>query len=165
MVAPGQLISLTIEKPAAGGRMIARVDGQVVLVGGAIPGERVTARVERVGKGVAYADTTSVEVASGDRRETIADPLCGGCLYAHVAYPRQLGLKALVIADAFGRIGHLELPAAVRVAGSPEEGTGCGRVFTCATRVWASFAKGHTSSATREAHVSFCRRPPTCWIG
>jgi len=122
MVAPGQLLSLTIEKPAAGGRMIARVDGQVVLVGGAIPGERVTARVERVGKGVAYADTTSVEVASGDRRETIADPLCGGCLYAHVAYPRQLGLKALVIADAFGRIGHLELPAAVRVAGSPEEG-------------------------------------------
>jgi len=102
--------------------MIARVDGQVVLVGGAIPGERVTGRVERVGKGVAYAATTSVEVASADRREVFADPLCGGCLYAHIAYPRQLELKALVIADAFGRIGRLELPAAVRVAHSPEEG-------------------------------------------
>src|SRR2546427_7775132 len=122
MVTPGQLLSLTIEKPAAGGRMIARVDGQIVLVGGAIPGERVTGRVERVGKGVAYAATTSVEAASVDRREVFADPLCGGCLYAHIAYPRQLELKALVIADAFGRIGHLDLPASVRVAPSPDEG-------------------------------------------
>lgn len=122
MLTPGQILSLTIEKPAAGGRMIARVDGQVVLVGGAIPGERVTGRVERVGKGVAYADTTSVEVASSDRRAAFTDPLCGGCLYAHIAYARQLDIKALVIADAFGRIGHLELPSAVGVAGSPEEG-------------------------------------------
>src|SRR5712691_6024282 len=118
MVTPGELLSLTIEKPAAGGRMIARVDGQVVLVGGAIPGERVTGRVERVGKGVAYADTASVEVASSDRRAAFTDPLCGGCLYAHIAYGRQLDLKALVIADAFGRIGHLELPSTVGVAAS-----------------------------------------------
>ena len=122
MLTPGKILSLTIEKPAAGGRMIARVDGQVVLVGGAIPGERVTGRVERIGKGVAYADTTSLEVASPDRRAAFTDPLCGGCLYAHIAYARQLDLKALVIADAFGRIGHLELPSAVGVAGSPEEG-------------------------------------------
>ena len=54
MLTSGQTLSLTIEKPAAGGRMIARADGQVVLVSGAIPGERVRARIERVGKGVAY---------------------------------------------------------------------------------------------------------------
>jgi len=52
MPVPGESIVLTVEKPAAGGRMIARLNGQIVLVGGAIPGERVTARVERVGKGV-----------------------------------------------------------------------------------------------------------------
>ena len=51
MLTPGQIVALTIEKPAAGGRMIARVDGRVVLVGGAIPGERVRARIERIGKG------------------------------------------------------------------------------------------------------------------
>ena len=122
MVTPGQTVSLTIEKPAAGGRMIARVDGQVLLVAGAIPGERVIARIERVGKGVAYADTVSVEVASADRRAAFTDPLCGGCLYAHVVYERQLDIKALVIADAFGRIGHLELPSAIFVAASLEHG-------------------------------------------
>lgn len=122
MIAPGQLINVAIEKPAAGGRMIARVDGQVVLVGGAIPGERVTARVERVGKGVAYAETTSIDEPSPDRRDPFTDPSCGGCLYAHIAYPRQIEIKAQVIADAFGRIGRIALVAPVNVAGSPEEG-------------------------------------------
>lgn len=122
MLNPGETLSLTIEKPAAGGRMIARVDGQVVLVSGAIPGERVTGRVERIGRGVAYADVVSVEEPSPDRRAAQADPLCGGCLYSHITYERQLGVKALVIEDAFARIGHLALPAPVRVVGSPEEG-------------------------------------------
>jgi 23S rRNA (uracil1939-C5)-methyltransferase len=122
MPARGESIQLTVEKPAAGGRMIARLNGQIVLVGGAIPGERVTARVERVGKGVVYADTVSVADPSPDRRTMAADPLCGGCLYAHIDYPRQLDIKGQVIADAFGRIGRLTLPSAVLVARSPEEG-------------------------------------------
>lgn len=122
MLSPGALVPLIIEKPAAGGRMIARVDGQVVLVAGAIPGERVTAVVERVGRGVAYATTVSVEEPSADRRVVAADPLCGGCLYAAIAYPRQLEIKAAVIADAFGRIGRLTLGSSVAVAPSPEAG-------------------------------------------
>jgi 23S rRNA (uracil1939-C5)-methyltransferase len=121
-VSPGQVLSLTVEKPAAGGRMIARADGQVVLVAGAIPGERLTARVERVGKGVAYAQTLSVEEPSADRRDAFTDPLCGGCLYAHIDYPRQLAIKAEVVADAFARIGRIDLPAPVRVAASVDEG-------------------------------------------
>ncbi len=102
--------------------MIARADGQVVLVSGALPAEVVRAQIERVGKGVAFAAATAIEEASPDRREPFTDPLCGGCLYAHIAYPRQLTLKAEVIADAFGRIAHLPLGRPVPVAGSPEEG-------------------------------------------
>ena len=122
MLTPGRTLSLAVEKPAAGGRMIARVDGQIVLVGGAIPGEQVTARVERVGRGVAYADVVTVDEASDDRREVDENPLCGGCLYAHISYPRQIAIKALVIEDAFARIAHLPLPERVQVAASPEEG-------------------------------------------
>lgn len=119
---PEQTLSLAIERPAVGGRMIARADGRVVLVAGAIPGERVRARVERVGKGVIYADTVDVEEPSPDRRPSESDPACGGCLYAHIAYPRQLEIKSLVIADAFKRIGRLALPAAATVLKSPKDG-------------------------------------------
>jgi 23S rRNA (uracil1939-C5)-methyltransferase len=122
MITAGSTLPLLIEKPAAGGRMIARVDGQVVLVSGAIPGERVQARIERVTKGVGYGDTVAVDEPSPDRRQPFTDLGCGGSLYAHIAYPRQLAIKAQVIVDAFARIGHLTLPAPIAVAASPEEG-------------------------------------------
>ena len=119
---PGETVELDVEKPAAGGRMIARVDGQVVLVSGTIPGERVTARIERVTKGVAYAQTIAVEDASPDRRAAEVDPECGGALYRHIAYARQLAIKRDVIVDAFTRVGRLTLPAPPPVTPSPEEG-------------------------------------------
>lgn len=118
----GQEVELSIEKPAAGGRMIARHDRQVILVRGAIPGERLIARIERVERQVAFAETVRVAEASPDRRPTIADPLCGGCLYAHIAYARQTRLKAEVLEDAFQRLGRIPLPGPVAVADSPETG-------------------------------------------
>jgi 23S rRNA (uracil1939-C5)-methyltransferase len=120
MLTPSQTLSLTIEKPAVGGWMIARQDGLIVLVDGAIPGERVTARIDSVGKGVAYAETLGVDVPSPDRRLPFTDRKCGGCLYAHIAYPRQLEIKSQIIADVFARIGRLALSAPVPVAASPE---------------------------------------------
>src|SRR5262245_24898638 len=122
MLAPGQIVELSIEKPAAGGRMIARVDGQIVLVAAAIPGEVVSARVERVSKSVAYAATIAPISASADRRSPFVDLPCGGSLYAHIHYPRQLEIKGQVIADAFARIARVPLDAVPPVAASPEEG-------------------------------------------
>lgn len=119
---PGTLLTLDVEKPAAGGRMLARHHGQIVLVWGAIPGERVTARVERIGKGVIYADTADVLSASSDRRGEVGDWRCGGNVLAFIAYPRQLQLKGLIIQDALARIGRVPLPTAPEVIGSPEHG-------------------------------------------
>jgi 23S rRNA (uracil1939-C5)-methyltransferase len=122
MLSPGALTTLEIEKPAAGGRMIARAEGLVVLVAGAIPGERVQARITRIGKGVAYADTVTVDGASDDRRDPFVDPFCAGCLYAHISYLRQLDLKRDVILDALARIGRIEWPERLTVEASPESG-------------------------------------------
>ena len=139
---PGESVALTIDKPAAGGRMIARLNGQIVLVGGAIPGERVIARIERAGKGVLYADTVSVADASADRRPVTGDPLCGGCLYAHIDYARQVDIKSQVITDAFGRIGRLTLPSAVHVAPSPEAGYRMRARLHVRDRRWGFFREG-----------------------
>lgn len=118
----GQELELTIDKPAAGGRMIARHEGQVILVLGAVPGERVLARVERVEKQLAFATVTRAIEPSSDRRDVTGDPLCGGCVYSHIAYPRQIALKGEVIADAFGRIGRIPLAVPVPVDASHEQG-------------------------------------------
>lgn len=102
--------------------MIARHDGLVVLVSGAIPGERVRAAVERVGRGVAYAKVVDVLEADRDRRSTREDGTCGGNVYAHVVYERQLSLKGEIVRDAFARIGRLPLEQTVEIAASPETG-------------------------------------------
>ena len=118
----GRLLSLVVEKPAAGGRMLARHEGQVVLVSGAIPGERVSARVEREQHGVLYAVTVAVETPHPARRPGSPDPACGGMAYAHIALDHQRALKADVVADAFARIGRVALPGPVRVAASADRG-------------------------------------------
>jgi len=118
----GTELALTIEKPAAGGRMIARHEGEVILVSGTLPGERVRVRIDRVGRGVAYASTIEVLEPSPDRRPVIGDASCGGQAYLHVTRERQLALKAAVVADAFTRIARITPGAAIPVTASPDLG-------------------------------------------
>ena len=118
----GDVIELTVEKPVAGGRMLARHEGRVVFVSGAIPGERVRARIERVERQLAFAAVEDVLQPSGDRRVPAGDSSCGGCAYAHVEYPRQLALKSDLIGDSFERLARAPLETAVDVAASPESG-------------------------------------------
>ena len=102
--------------------MIARLDGRIVLVGGAIPGERIRAAVERSRGGVVLARTVEILEGSRDRRPVAGVPACGGRSFAHIAYRRQLELKSQIVRDAFRRIGRIELSASLRVTPSPETG-------------------------------------------
>jgi 23S rRNA (uracil1939-C5)-methyltransferase len=102
--------------------MLARLNGQVVLVWGAIPGEHVCARVEQSRKGVLFAETIEVLESSPDRRPAPADWRCGGNVLAHIGYERQLHIKSEIIRDAFAHIGRLPLAASPVVTASPEEG-------------------------------------------
>lgn len=116
------MVELLAEKPAAGGRMIARYEGEIILVAGTIPGERVRARITRAEKRVAFADAVDIVEASPDRRDMSGDAACGGCLYSHVAYARQVQLKAEIIEDAFLRIGRIPLAERVTVRSAAERG-------------------------------------------
>ena len=99
---PPETLTLRIEKPVAGGRMLARVDGAVVLVAGALPGELVVARVERSGQGTRFARTERVLEPSPDR---VGEPdPCGGCVLAHARYERQLAIKQQIVQDGFARL-------------------------------------------------------------
>jgi 23S rRNA (uracil1939-C5)-methyltransferase len=119
---PDTEVVLTPEKPAAGGRMLARHEGQVVFVLGGIPGERVRVHVERVTRQLGFAEVVEVLEPSPDRRPEKVDLACGGSLYAHIAYPRQLALKSALLADAFARIAKITLADATAVMASREDG-------------------------------------------
>jgi 23S rRNA (uracil1939-C5)-methyltransferase len=115
----GERLRLTIERPAAGGRMIARHDGAVVFVSGAIPGEVVDAEIEKVQRGTAWAATRDILERSPDRVDGAPDGACGGSVFAHIAYERQRQLKSAIIDDAFRRIGRIMLESPVEVVASP----------------------------------------------
>ena len=141
MTTPGAILELQIERPAVGGRMIARHDGAVVLVAGAIPGERVTARVERVQRRTIWASVVAVVEPSPDRVPCDDALACGGNVLAHVAIGRQRALKAEILADAFRRIGRIEL-ASTPVMGASADGYRTrARVHVRAGR-WGFFEEG-----------------------
>jgi 23S rRNA (uracil1939-C5)-methyltransferase len=119
---PSDRLTLRIEKAVAGGRMLARHEGAVVLVGGAIPGETVDAEVERVQRGTIWAVTRVVIERSADRVEPFCDAACGGSVYAHIRYERQVDLKRDVLRDAFARVAHQPLEGEVAVASSTPDG-------------------------------------------
>jgi 23S rRNA (uracil1939-C5)-methyltransferase len=118
----GDRIQLTIERPAAGGRMIARHDGAIVFVSGAIPGEVVEAEIEKVQRGTAWAVARKIIERSPDRIDGAPDGACGGSVLAHIADGRQRLIKSDIIADTFRRIGRIPLDVATEVVASPVTG-------------------------------------------
>lgn len=118
----GDRIRVTIERPAAGGRMIARHEGAIVFVAGAIPGEVVDAEIEKIQRGTAWAIARDILERSPDRIDGAPDGACGGSVLAHIGYQRQRALKSEIIGDAFRRLGRIMLDQPVAVIGSPVDG-------------------------------------------
>ena len=122
MLSLGSELILVPEKPVAGGSMLARHEGRVVLVRGAIPGERLRVRVERVSRDLVHAVAIDIVEPHADRRPPAVDPDCGGNAFAHIAYKRQLALKAEIVADALARLARITVRQPISVAPSPERG-------------------------------------------
>ncbi len=102
--------------------MLARHEGAIVLVSGALPGELVEAAVERTQRGTTWASTGRVIEPSPHRVDPSGDEACGGNVYAHVEYEHQRELKSQIIADAFTRVARRTLDAPVTVRGSSVDG-------------------------------------------
>ncbi len=98
-------MTLEIEKVVAGGQGLSRSEKGVVLVAGALPGERVQAQVHET-QGVFRGKIVQLERAHPERK-TPVEPLPTADL-AHASYPLQLEIKRGLVQDALRRIGRLE---------------------------------------------------------
>ncbi len=107
---PGDSLELHIDALAYGGHGVARHDGFVVFVRGAVPGDRVYARVTRRKKG--YAEARLLEILTPSKRRVAAvcghTRDCGGCEWQTLAYEAQLEYKQQQVVDSLERLGHLE---------------------------------------------------------
>lgn len=107
------------------GEGVGRVEGFTLFVQGALPGERVRARVLKTKKQYGYAKLLELVQASSDR---IAPPCpiydqCGGCQLQHMDYTAQLAWKRQLVVDNLQRIGKLEVAGAAGADAASASGT------------------------------------------
>ena len=87
---------------------VAKVDGMVVFVKGAVSGDRVEAKVIKVAKSFLVCRLEKILEASPYRaKEELCDaPLsCGGCVYRHLSYEHELEMKRRYVEGAFRKAG------------------------------------------------------------
>lgn len=92
------------------GEGVGKYEGFTVFVPGALPGERIRAKVVKVQKTYAYGRLIDILTETPDRVEP-ACPIfkrCGGCHLQHMSYEAQLRYKKQTVVDALARIGKLE---------------------------------------------------------
>jgi tRNA/tmRNA/rRNA uracil-C5-methylase (TrmA/RlmC/RlmD family) len=117
---------------AHGGHVVARVDGVVVFVRHALPGEEVVVEITEVSKTFLRGDAVEVLESSPDRVPApcpLAHPDgCGGCDFQHVSLPAQRRLKADVVAEQLRRLAGIERDVVVEMVpvaeGAPDDGLG-----------------------------------------
>ncbi|HEY2439466.1 MAG TPA: 23S rRNA (uracil(1939)-C(5))-methyltransferase RlmD [Solirubrobacteraceae bacterium] len=102
----GDELELTIDALAFGGAGVARTEGYVVFVTGALPGDRVRAVITKRKRAYAEARTIEILVASPDRIAPVATH--PGAPWQVLAYDRQLEVKQSQVEEALRRIGKLD---------------------------------------------------------
>src|ERR1700756_2858819 len=102
----GDELELSVDALAFGGAGVARTDGYVVFVAGALPGDRVRAVVSKRKRAYAEARTVEILQPSPDRITPAADH--PGAPWRVLAYDRQLEVKQSQVEEALRRIGKLD---------------------------------------------------------
>ena len=106
------LENVVIESVAAEGKALAHVDGMVVFVDFAVPGDVVDIQVYKKKKNYMEGFIKRIVQPSKDRLEPFCTHfgLCGGCRWQPLPYPMQLEAKRQQVQDQLVRLGHLDVP-------------------------------------------------------
>lgn len=119
----GGSIEADVTDVAFGGRGIARLDGMVVFIEGALPGDRVRATITKRKAQYAEATTTEILKSSETRVEAPCPSFgtCGGCKWQNFDYSEQIRAKQRHVEDSLRHIGRHQQPYEMRpIIASPD---------------------------------------------
>ncbi len=142
-------------------RGVAELDGRIVFVAGALPGE--TARVElKRGRRRNKQDLQALEILGAS--ESRIDPqcryfgVCGGCAVQHMTYPAQVEFKQALVADTLRKIGNVQPTQWLEPVSSPRWG------YRRRARLGARYveAKGRALVGFRERAASYIAEMREC---
>ncbi len=133
------LENVEIEAVAAEGKAIARIDGTVLFVQFAVPGDIVDVKVTKKKKNYMEGYILRIVKPSEHRLEPFCEHfgVCGGCKWQPLPYRMQLDAKQQQVYDQLVRIGHLTVPEISTII--PSDKTTCYRnklEFTFSQRRW-----------------------------
>ena len=117
-ISRADLIELDIDGVTSEGWGVGRLDGLAVFVEGALPGERVTARIFARKKSFAQARLMQV-LKSAPGRAIPSCPQaasCGGCSLLHTDYQTELQLKRQIVQQSLRRLGDLDIEVPLPLA-------------------------------------------------
>lgn len=102
------------------GKGLARVEGKVVFIDKAFPGDVVDVKITKKKKDFLEGRAVEYHTLSEDRIDAFCEHygVCGGCKMQNIKYERQLSYKQKMVLDAFRRIGKVEMEPTNPILGS-----------------------------------------------
>ena len=121
--AEGSVHLLLINGYASDGSGVARLEGMVVFVQGALRGELCRVRLVKVGRSAIWGHVEEVVTPSPARiaPDCPYSGACGGCQLRHMSYPEELAFKRTRVEDALRRIGGADIGVEEILGASQQE--------------------------------------------
>lgn len=160
----GDPLQVSIETATIDGSGVARVDGQVVFVPGALPGERCSIRIAHIGRSAVFALLLSVLTPSVHRVEPDCPyfPLCGGCALRHMDYEQEHALKQAHVQSCLTRIGGQTISALPITGAAQTDGYRNKVQFPVQEQDGRPVAGFFSGKTHRVIPVRHCRIQPDC---
>lgn len=107
---------------AAEGRALARLDGKVIFISGAVPGDVANILLTKNKKDWAEGRALQIKEFSAERVEPFCKHFgtCGGCKWQMLPYQKQLEYKQQEVEQNLRRIGKTELPGILPIVGGDD---------------------------------------------
>jgi 23S rRNA (uracil1939-C5)-methyltransferase len=114
------LEKVLVQDYAAEGKSLARVDGKVVFIEGAVPGDVVDVQLSKNKADWAEGHTVHIHSLSSDRVTPFCEHfgVCGGCQWQMLPYEKQLFYKQKQVTDNLTRIAKISLPEIAPIIGA-----------------------------------------------